>query len=82
MPNESSNNIFKVFGSDLKEVHVWIYNRWGNYVTDFDGLSSGWDGRCNGKECKEDAYVYLIEYKTNASPGILQKKIGTVLLLK
>ena len=81
-PDESSNNEFKVFGYDLKSVHVWIYNRWGNYVTDFDGMTDRWDGTCKGQPCKMEAYVYLIEYSTNSTPQYVQKKIGTVLLLK
>ena len=81
-PNESSNNVFKVFGDDLISMHVWVYNRWGDYVTDFDGLTEGWDGTRDGKPCKAETYVYLIEYSVKAFPRIIKKITGTITLLK
>jgi len=81
-PELSTNREFKVFVSDMKSVHVYIYTRQGLYVTDFDGLTQVWDGTRNGQPCKPEAYVYYIEYTTNAMPYYVNKKKGTVLLMR
>lgn len=81
-PNESSNTVFRMFGNDIIEAQVYIFNRWGNYVTVFDGLNGYWDGSKDGKPCANDAYVYLIEYRTKNMPRVLKKIIGTVTLLR
>ncbi len=81
-PEESTNNSFGIFCNDVTEAHVWIFNRQGSYITDFDGLSQTWDGRRNGIMCKADAYVYLIEYVVKSNPQYHQRKVGTVTLLR
>ena len=81
-PAENGNNMFRVFGNDIIKMHVYIFNRWGNYVTDFDGLTESWDGTHNGEPCKEDAYVYLIEYTTKAMPKCKARKVGAVTLIR
>lgn len=81
-PAENGNNMFWVFGNDIIKMHVYIFNRWGNYVTDFDGLTESWDGTHNGEPCKEDAYVYLIEYTTKAMPKCKARKVGAVTLIR
>lgn len=80
-PNESTNNTFGIFCNDVIEAHVWIFNRQGAYITDFDGLSQTWDGRRNGVPCKADAYVYLIEYVVKNNPQYRHRKVGTVTLI-
>ncbi|MBR6417781.1 MAG: gliding motility-associated C-terminal domain-containing protein, partial [Bacteroidales bacterium] len=64
------------------EMRVFIFNRWGLIVTEFDGLTEGWDGTYKGEKCKQETYVYLIEYRIKAMPAVMQKKVGTVLLLR
>ncbi|MCR4828186.1 MAG: gliding motility-associated C-terminal domain-containing protein [Bacteroidales bacterium] len=81
-PEGDNNNVFQVFGYDLNSVHVYIFSRWGNFLLDFDGLTEVWDGTYKGHLCKEEAYVYLIEYTTQKRPDIVQKLVGTVTLLR
>ncbi len=81
-PDCETNSIFKVFGNDLIVVRVHIFNRWGLKVAEFDGLNEGWDGTCKGVPCKEEAYVYLIEYVTKDKPSYTHRKTGTVLLIR
>lgn len=81
-PDLSNNREFKVFSYDIISMTVYIFNRWGGFVTEFDGLTEYWDGTCDGVACKEDTYVYLIEYVQKSRPQYIQRKIGTVTLLR
>ena len=81
-PSENSNNRFCIYTSGVTEARVYIFNRMGLYVTDFDGLSQCWDGTYKGEPCKGETYVYRIEYIMASMPRIVQEKIGTVTLLR
>lgn len=81
-PDEETNSLFKIESNDMVEMHVTIFTRWGLYVTEFDGLTGGWDGTYKGEKCKQETYVYLVEYRTKAMPLIFQKRLGTVTLLR
>lgn len=81
-PDEETNSLFKIESNDMVEMHVTIFTRWGLYVTEFDGLTEGWDGTYNGTKCKQETYVYLVEYRTKAMPLVVQKRVGTVILLR
>ena len=81
-PENQNNKLFQIFSNDLIEAKVWIFDRRGSFVTSFDGLADAWDGTSEGRMCKSDVYVYLIEYVTKAKPQYKQRKTGTVLLLK
>ena len=74
--------MFKVESNDIIDMRVSIFTRWGLFVTEFDGLTEDWDGTYNGTKCKQDVYVYLVEYHTKTMPAIAQKRIGTVMLLR
>ncbi len=81
-PDESNNTVFRIFCNDILEAQVYIFNRWGDYVTDFDGLTGCWDGRKDGKPCKTESYVYIINYRIKTMPKILKKKTGMVTLIR
>lgn len=81
-PDEETNALFKVESNDVIEMRVTIFTRWGLFVTEFDGLTGGWDGTYRGTKCKQETYVYLVEYRTKLMPSIVQKYIGTVMLLR
>lgn len=82
MPDEQSNNVFKIFSNYILEMHVWIFDRGGAVVTDFDGLTDFWDGTREGRKCMQGCYVYLVEYRTVSMPDYIQRTKGTVLLLR
>jgi gliding motility-associated-like protein len=54
------------------DVHIEIYNRWGNLVYTYTGTGIGykdktiqWDGKWNGKELPFASYVYIVELNDN-----------------
>ncbi|MBK8472988.1 MAG: gliding motility-associated C-terminal domain-containing protein [Sphingobacteriales bacterium] len=63
-PNgDGQNDMFLVSGtSDIKEVEMHLYNRWGNEVFNLttDNLNDGWDGRYRFLDCEIGVYAYYI----------------------
>lgn len=81
-PNLSTNNFFQVRSNQVTEMSVYIFNRRGLLITNFDGLTEKWDGTYNGVLCPQSVYTYYIYYRTQARPNETQSKVGTVMLLR
>lgn len=47
---------------------VQIYNRYGQMVKRFEGYTSPWDGKINGKDAPVGTYYYIIEPKNGRPP--------------
>ena len=56
--NDGDNDIFKPYVNGSIKYTVTILNRWGGII--FQKENEGWDGTIEGKEVKEDVYVYTI----------------------
>jgi gliding motility-associated-like protein len=57
-----------------------IFNRWGQKLFSTTSLNTAWDGKFSGKKVSPGAYVYVVQYKTAASPKMISVK-GTVMVL-
>lgn len=57
------NDRFEVKGYAIKKIDVFIYNRWGELVTEFHTLDGYWDGYVDGKLAPAGTYVYQIRAK-------------------
>jgi len=79
-PFQPTNNIFRIQSQNITEMTVSIYQRWGDCIHTFDGLTEGWNGTLRGQPCQEGAYVYLIRYKTTCTPKP-KTLAGTVTIL-
>jgi gliding motility-associated-like protein len=68
----------------LFDYHLLIFNRWGEKLFESHDISSGWDGKKNGKLCPGDAYVYMISYTVLESQNKESKEVkyGIFVLLK
>jgi len=82
-PNsDSRNDLFKaLYGDNVTEFHMQVFNRYGQLVFESKDKSEGWDGNFKGKRQPYDTYVWMIQYKA-AVNNILQKLQGTVLLIR
>lgn len=75
------NSVFKVYGNDILNVEMSIFNRWGELVYKKIGDKNvGWDGKFKGNVSESGVYsyhiiVYFLDKKT------VERK-GTVTLLK
>jgi gliding motility-associated-like protein len=80
----SLNDLFTPKGIDLLDYKMQIFDRWGEKIFESPELNVGWDGKYRGTLCKEDVYVYKIEFREKNGATKLQDKMrfGHVTLLK
>ena len=57
---DNVNDVFYVYGSDVQNFDVKIYDRWGQLVFSSSDIAKGWDGKYNGFLVQEDIYVCSI----------------------
>ena len=81
-PDEETNHEFRIFGHGLLTATATIYTRQGLFVTTFDALQEGWNGTYLGRPCPQAAYVWKLEYTTQAQPRQPKQSKGTVLLIR
>ena len=54
------NDDFMIVHDGIEEFSMQIYNRWGELVYQTDDTDYPWTGLYKGKDCQQDAYVYII----------------------
>ncbi len=71
-PNgDLSNDLFLVSSSHMKEISYTIYDRWGLKMTDYNGLTGGWNGRTkSGKIAPDGTYFYILKAMTERGKEI------------
>jgi gliding motility-associated-like protein len=77
--NDGNNDIFKVYGSSVKEVILRIYNQWGELISETNN-SQGWDGTWKGRPQQVGVYIY--EAKVTFYNNVTIKRKGTVNLIR
>lgn len=61
-PNGDGENDQFTISGNIKNMHIMVYNRWGQVMTDLWGSNAKWDGRTMaGLEVPEGTYYYLID---------------------
>ncbi len=61
-PNgDGQNDNFRPYFTNMTNIQVWIFDRWGLLLTNWEGLEGNWDGFYHGSKCQEDTYVYKIK---------------------
>jgi len=80
-PNGDGNNdVFKLEGTYLSEVHMIIYNRWGEKLFESFDIEKGWDGTYQGKVVQDDVYTWIATIRTFDKKTLLEK--GSVKVLR
>lgn len=80
-PNgDAMNDEFGVWGSELAEVHLQVFNRWGELIFESDAMDKRWDGRYKGVPSPIDTYVWKVS-ATEIS-GLKREAIGHVNLVR
>lgn len=82
-PNDDGlNDLFQVYGQDVAEYGIQIFNRWGQLLYTSYDIESGWDGtiRTSDKTSTDTFYTYVINAKDTQGRTYLYR--GNVLLLK
>ena len=61
-PNgDGINEVFKPVFTNMENIQVWVFDRWGKLLTSWDGIDGFWDGYYEGRKCQTDTYVYKIK---------------------
>lgn len=58
--NDDNNDEFFIFGSDIVEFDLAIYNRWGEVVFESDDQKEKWDGTFRGKQLNSGVFAYKL----------------------
>jgi gliding motility-associated-like protein len=62
--NDGLNDFFVPIANCEPEIfNLSVYNRWGEMVFITNNNNEKWDGKKNGKECTNDVYYYILNYK-------------------
>ncbi|MCX7696146.1 MAG: gliding motility-associated C-terminal domain-containing protein [Bacteroidales bacterium] len=60
-PNGDGNNdVFQIYGAGIKNIKVYIYDRWGIKVYESSSLTDTWDGTYKGKPLDPAVFMYYI----------------------
>ncbi|WP_165779276.1 choice-of-anchor L domain-containing protein [Brumimicrobium salinarum] len=59
-----ANNVFTVEAIGIVELHIKIFNRWGEKIYESHDVDFEWDGRYRNKVVRDGTYVWKIEYRT------------------
>lgn len=54
------NDVFRVYGENINDVQIEIYNRWGEKLCLSDGLDAHWDGTFQNTICPDGVYFYRL----------------------
>jgi gliding motility-associated-like protein len=58
-PNgEGVNETLFVYGNDIKQMHLQVFNRWGEKVFESKSQNIGWSGNYKGQPVKNGVYQY------------------------
>lgn len=75
------NDVFRaLYGSDISNVRVSVFDRVGQLLFTDRGTHQGWDGRSGGKRQPEGTYVWVFEYTDSTGTSRMLK--GTVELIR
>jgi len=82
-PNSDGyNDRFQVYGEDVAEITILIYNRWGQLMYTSYDMENGWDGKVRLKEEPAPGGVYVYRIKAIHKDGLNTNYEGIVTLLR
>ena len=80
-PNGDGNNdVFKVYGSSVRDLTLRVYNQWGELIFESKNAQTGWDGTWKGRPQAVGVYVYVAQVTFFNNVSIKRK--GTVELIR
>ena len=74
------NDIFYVYGKDIVDFELYIFDRWGELLFQTNDIKQGWDGIYKGKLVKTESYVWRVKYEDIV--GNKGELFGTVTLIR
>ena len=80
--NDGYNDRFRVYGEDVSEISILIYNRWGQLMYTSYDMENGWDGKVRLKDEPAPGGVYVYKIKAIHKDGLNTNYEGIVTLLR
>ncbi len=60
-PNgDEANQVFRVYGTNIAQFELEIYDRWGELIFETTDINYGWDATYMGKLVQDGIYVYKV----------------------
>jgi len=59
--HDEFNQTFMMYGGNINEFHMMIFDRWGELIFETYDMKYGWDGTYNGLICQDGTYIWKIE---------------------
>jgi gliding motility-associated-like protein len=79
--NDGVNDVIWLQGTDLDNISMTIYNRWGHSVYASEGRQFSWSGKTSaGAECEAGTYYYVIQMKYK--DGNMSEQTGFFTLIR
>ena len=78
--NDGTNDFFRVESIGIVEMRVYIFNRWGDLIYEYNTPEGSWDGKTNNTPAPDDVYVYKIKASGLVHPDI--ELLGKVTLVR
>jgi gliding motility-associated-like protein len=77
------NDVFRIVGENINNIHLEIFNRWGEKIHISNGIEANWDGTYKNNLCPDGIYFYTIQiegYLDGTSKKLFHK--GTLTLIR
>ena len=75
-PNfDGINDEFQVYGHDIIEMRLLVFDRWGNLLFEGKDQSEHWDGSFKGKEMSQGVYVWMVELEGYREDGTIYEEV-------
>jgi len=80
-PNgDGKNDTWLVYGYDIVDFKVIVFNQWGQRIFESSNQQTGWDGTYNGKKQPSGVYMYVVKMKMRDG-SVIEKK-GSINLVR
>ena len=80
IPGRDGNSLFQVFGTEVDNFELWIYDRRGVQVFHTTDREEGWDGTSGGIPCVQGTYAYVCHY--SIPDNQFRTRAGTITLIR
>ena len=75
-PNfDGINDVFKVYGNDIIEMHLQVIDRWGGLVFETKNPDGAWDGKVAGKMAEPGVYVWQLRISGYKEDGSIYEEV-------
>ena len=76
------NDLFRPVTNETANIHLMIFNRWGELIFETHDITKGWDGNSKGTKCEAGTYTYILTYEETSPQNSTKKITGSVILLR